>query len=99
MIREAGFEPAFLHGAMDDECRQKGEAAARGRHLPQHVSVVTTEVGGNEYRIAAVELPAMARIDVGIQQRLVVLQVGRGLRLAVLPEVVRAAADRVPDGR
>src|SRR5947209_248422 len=37
--------------------------------------------------------------DVGVLQRFMMLQVGRDFWLSMLPEIVRAATDGVPDGR
>src|SRR4029077_7306961 len=89
----------FFDGSMDDERRQKRKATPGGGHFPQHIAVVAAEIRGNQDRIAAGELPSMPRVDVGIQKRLVMQQVRRELRLAMFPEIVRTAADGVPDRR
>src|SRR5258706_215280 len=90
-------KPACFHGAVDDECWQNRWAAACGRHFPQHVSIVAAEIRREQHRIAARQLPRLPGVGVGVEQRLVILEVGWDLRFSMLPEIVRAAADRVPD--
>jgi hypothetical protein len=78
---------------MDDErSKRKANPAAP---FPQHVAVVAAKFRGNQDRSCRVN--CHARVDVGIQKRLVMQQVRRELRLAMFPEIIRTAADGVPD--